>query len=59
MVMPIVIGNRNSCCYKCQFARCPANQWQLTRLLGSIDASAARRQLSAQVAALYLCASWF
>jgi hypothetical protein len=22
MVMPIVIGNRNSCCYKCQFARC-------------------------------------
>jgi hypothetical protein len=20
MVMPIVIGNRNSCCYKCQFA---------------------------------------
>ena len=27
MVMPIVIGNRNSCCYKCQFARCPANQW--------------------------------
>jgi hypothetical protein len=26
MVTPIVIGNRNSCCYKCQFARCPANQ---------------------------------
>jgi hypothetical protein len=21
MVMPVVIGNRNSCCYKCQFAR--------------------------------------